>query len=203
VSIYNTHRPSVGEGGGLYLKLEDGQTVKVRIASEPVIFESESEWGGEKSLSTRYGWLVWNQDTRQPQILQQSARFFKQIAALAQDEEWGDPKEYDIKITRQGTGTETTYNVTPSSNRTSLVSEVKQQLDKIDLIEKIKASPFAQRVMWLSDFDDKQPEQESEGQGYQKAKAIAQDIKTHKDAPQDTVAELDPSEEINLDDIPF
>jgi hypothetical protein len=146
MSIYSTHKPSVGEGGGLYLKLEDGQTVKLRIASEPVIFESESEWGGEKSLSTRYGWLVWNQDTKQPQILQQSARFFKQIAALAQDEEWGDPKEYDIKITRQGTGTETTYNVTPSSNRASLASEVKQQLDKIDLLEKIKASPFAQRV---------------------------------------------------------
>jgi hypothetical protein len=35
--------------------------------------------------------------TKQPQILQQAGAFFKQIAALAQDEEWGDPQEYDIR----------------------------------------------------------------------------------------------------------
>lgn len=155
--IYKTHVPESG-GTGLYLKITDGQTVKLRIASEPAIFESESQPDeqGNTRLSTRYGWLVWNQDEQIPQILQQSATFFKNLAVLAQDEEYGDPTGYDIKIKRVGTGLETTYTITPSANREPLGAKAQEELKAIDLIEKLKASPYAQHVMMLSDHDKPQ-----------------------------------------------
>jgi hypothetical protein len=104
--------------------------------------------------STRYGWLVWNQDEQTAQIIQQSATFFKNLAVLAQDEEYGDPTGYDIKIKRVGQGLETTYTITPSANREPLGESAKKELAAIDLIEKLKASPYAQHVMWLAEADN-------------------------------------------------
>lgn len=185
-SIYSTHVPS-SSGGGLYLKIEDGQTVKMRIASEPAIFQSESQpdESGNTRISTRYGWLVWNQDEQVPQILQQSATFYKQLAGLAQDDEYGDPTGYDVKVKRDGKGLETTYMITPSANREPLGKPAKDELATVDLIEKLKASPYAQHVMWLSDAD--------------KPKSAP-----HSDLPADKPASrIDTDEPINLDDIPF
>jgi len=127
--IYKTHVPQSG-GGGLYLKITDGQTVKLRIVSEPAIFESESQPDeqGHTRISTRYGWLVWNQDEQTPQILQQSATFFKQLAGLAQDDEYGDPTGYDIKVKRDGNGLDTTYMITPSANRDPLGANAQKEL---------------------------------------------------------------------------
>src|SRR5687768_13396516 len=104
MSIYQQHQPKA-EGGNLFLKLEDGETRRLRIASEPVIFESEYL----DKLSTRYAWLVWDTEKGTPHVFQQSATFYRSIANLASDEDYGDPQNYDIKVTRQGTGTDTTY----------------------------------------------------------------------------------------------
>lgn len=214
MSIYNTHKPPATEGG-LYLKIEDGQSVKLRIASEPVIYESLFERGGEKNLSTRYGWIVWNYETNSAQILQMGVRFFRAIAALAQDEEWGDPLEYDIKITRQGTGTDTVYTVMPSSNRASLPTQATQAVNNINLVEKINAAPSTQRVMTLSQWDEMAAEagqgDHAKGiedltaagdakRGIDKARETAEGIKARQ---LDTVVDVDPSEPVNLDDIPF
>lgn len=218
MSIYDTHKPPVGEGGGLYLKIKDGETVKLRIASEPAIFETEGERDGKVTLTTRYGWKVYNQDAKAAQILQQSATFFKSIAALAQDEEWGDPRDYDIKITRQGSSfNDTTYTVMPSANREPLDQEASDAVKAIDLLDKLKASPFSQRVFWLSEFD-KMASQEGSGhtediedlkdaddakRGIDKARETADSIKAGKKPKEDVVVDVDPSEEIDLSDIPF
>jgi hypothetical protein len=185
-NIYATHKPEQGSGG-LYLKFTDGQTVKVRIASEPAIFQSESQpnENGETRISTRYGWLVWNQDEQTAQIIQQSATFFKNLAVLAQDEEYGDPTGYDIKIKRVGQGLETTYTITPSANREPLGASAKKELAAIDLIEKLKASPYAQHVMWLAEAENPKKAADPE------------------EKKKDTVIENIGDEPINLDDIPF
>lgn len=187
MSVYETHKPEQG-GGGLYLKITDGQTVKIRIASEPAIFQSESQPDehGQTRISTRYGWLVWNQDDQTAQILQQSATFFKNLAVLAQDDEYGDPTGYDIKIKRVGSGLETTYTITPSANREPLGASAKQELAGVNLIEKLAASPFSQNVLWLSEFDNPK-------------KTRVED----KSLVEDTVITDIGSEPINLDDIPF
>lgn len=221
MSIYSTHKPAAGDGGGLYLKVKDGETVKLRIASDPAIFESEGERDGKTTLTTRYGWTVFNQETNQAQILQQSATFFKNLAALAQDEEWGDPTGYDVKVSRQGSSfNDTIYTITPSANREPLDDKAKEAIVAIDLIEKLKASPFSQRVMWLSDYDKMAAEpgntRHSEDvaglktAGEAKAAAESQE----KSAGSSLLGKAIPSkpapkiedigdEPINLDDIPF
>lgn len=205
MSIYDTHKPAAGDGGGLYLKIADGETVKLRMASEPAIFETESERddpdnpGTKKTvISTRYGWVVFNQDSKTAQILQQSATFFKNLAALAQDEEWGDPTGYDIKVSRKGTELETKYTIVPSTNREPLDSEARDAVKAIDLLDKLKASPFSQRVMWLSDYDkmaakDKTTTAEPEPKATP-SKPVKKD---------DVVIEDIGDEPVNLDDIPF
>lgn len=190
MGIYDTHKPK--SGGGQYLKLNDGDTVKVRIASDPIIFESIGEREGKQSISTRYGWLVWNQDEQAPQILHQSATFFKSIAGLAQNEEWGDPQGYNIQITRRGANfNDTTYVVTPSTNREPLTIAAQNQLRELDLIKATEVSTFNQHVMWLSDFED--------GNKPKPAAAAAEMPPAKPDPIIDDVGE----EPINLDDIPF
>jgi hypothetical protein len=191
-SIYQSHKPAAGEGGGLYLRLNDGETVRLRLASEPVIYESEYK----DTLSTKYAWIVYNQDAKQAQVFQQSARFFKQVAALANDDEWGDPTEYDIKVTRQGIETDTTYTVMPSANREALDSEAREAIAKLDLIKLIEVGRGNQRVMWLSDYDKQTTGAKTTAEPA--AKPIV------KPAPKkDTVIEDIGDEPINLDDIPF
>lgn len=211
MSVYDTHKPAAGEGGGLYLKIKDGETAKLRIASEPAIFEAQGEREGKTTLSTKYGWVVWNQEAKAAQILQQSATFFKSIAALAQDEEWGDPQGYDIKVSRQGSGfNDTTYTVMPSANREALDEQTKDAIEKIDLLGMLKKSPFAQRVMWLSVFDKQAAESEENAHDEEIAaletagKAKKADEAPKKPAPKDDVVIEDIGDEpMNLDDIPF
>lgn len=193
-SIYSSHKPVVGEGGGQYLKIKDGETVRLRIASEPAIYETEGERDGQTKLTTRYGWIVWNQDTKQAQILQQSATFFKNLAVYAQDEDYGDPKDYDIKVTRQGSSfNDTTYTLLPGTKREPLSQEAKDAVKALDLLEKLKASPFSQRVMWLADYDK-----------LSAGVKTSAELEASKVKPKaDPVIEDIGDEPINLDDIPF
>ena len=53
------------EGSGKFLKLNNGDTVKVRITSLPVIFQNEFKTPeGDINLSTRFAFVVWNHDRR-------------------------------------------------------------------------------------------------------------------------------------------
>lgn len=197
MSVYDTHKPAAGDAGGLYLKINDGETVKIRIASEPVIYDSESTREGEKVISIRYAWVVFNQDRNIPQILQQSATFFNNLAGLAQDEEWGDPTQYDIKIRREGLQLETKYTITPSANREPLSDQQLTAVSSVDIIGKMQASPFAQRVMWLAEFDNQA------NQGLKANAPVAPTVPARNLNGQDKIIGFEDGEEINLDDIPF
>jgi hypothetical protein len=192
MSIYDTHVPESG-GGGLWLKIGDGETVTLRLASEPAIFQAIGKEGedGHVDIRTRYGWTVWNQNTKTAQILQQSATFYKSIAALAQNKSWGDPATYDIAITRSGTGLETSYNVMPIPNKAPLPKDATDAVASIDLIEKLAASQFNQNVAWLSDYD--------------KTPKAAADPRDNPAAVQDQQKEMGTfnQDDIDPDDIPF
>lgn len=198
MSVYDTHKPKT-EGGGLYLKLEDGETARIRIVSEPVIFQSSFQQpDGTEKLSTRYAWLVWNVDAGVPQVLQQSATFFKNIANLAQDEDYGDPTQYDIKVRREGTGTDTIYHITASPKPYPIAQEWKDEINKLDLVELIEKSPSASRVMWLADFES--GTEQTPKTGLEKARAVADSLKGGK---KDEATEDIGDQPVNLDDIPF
>ena len=41
----------------------------------------------------------------------------RELYTLAKDEEWGDPRKYDISITKSGEKLETTYAMTPKPHK--------------------------------------------------------------------------------------
>lgn len=148
MSVYNDYK--IPTQGGSLLKIDDGQTVRLRIASEPAIYQNEYQG----SLATRYAWIVWNVDEEAAQVFQQSATFYKMIATLAQDEDWGDPQTYGIKVKREGTGMETTYQVMPSAAKNDLTDEQKAEINKIDLLVVLERLPSTSHVAWLADVLD-------------------------------------------------
>ena len=146
MSIYKVYTPPSQSGG--FLKIDDGKTVVLRIASEPVIFNSEYKG----NTSTRYAWVVYNMDEDSAQIFAQSGTFFKNLAVFANDDEYGDPTEYNIKVTRNGTETNTTYTIVASPKKSPLTASQKEAVESIDIIKAIQAGPGVSNVFWLNDF---------------------------------------------------
>lgn len=144
---YASYTPPAG-GGGLFLKVEDGKTLKLRLASEPYVFQSVYGEGENATVSTKYAWAVWNYEEQKAQILQLPVTGFRTIQALATDEDWGDPVGYDIKVSREGTGKETKYHINPSPNRAALDPEAKEAIAKVDVAKAIKggAIPLSQVI---------------------------------------------------------
>lgn len=155
----------------MYLRLNDGEVARLRIASEPVIYDSDYQG----KVSTKYAWVVWNIEKKTAQVFQQSATFFKNLANYAKDPEYGDPTEYDIKVTREGTGTDTVYHITPGRNSYKLDDEALEAVKGVNLVDAVSKGQGVSNVFWLSDF----------------ISSGAQNQDTTDDEP------------INLDDIPF
>lgn len=196
------------EGGGLFLKLADGEEYKVRIFSLPVIFENEFKMGEEINLSTRFGFIVWNHDLDKAQIwITNAATYGQQISPLLEDDEYGDWREYDVKIKRTGEKAQTRYHIRPGIKRSELTKEQLSACNKIDIIAAIKKSDSASKVMWLSEYRELE-EKVKEGDGIDKARATASRIKNKPEAVaanegEDEVVEDIGDEPINMDDIPF
>jgi len=145
-NIYSSYTPPSQSGG--FLKIDDGKTVVLRIASEPVIFNSEYQG----KTSTRYAWVVYNHTEDCAQVFSQSATFFKNLAVFANDDEYGDPTEYNIKVTRTGTGTDTGYTIVASPKKSPLTASQKEAVEEVDIIKAIQAGPGVSNVFWLNDF---------------------------------------------------
>lgn len=173
---YALHQPAGGSGS--YLKFEDGKTVRVRIVSNPVIFDSL--YKGQ--ATTKYAWLVVNLDEVEVQIMQLPGGGYRGVAAIGADEEWGNPleNEYDLKITRTGQKQQTKYSVVAVNAKVEIDDELQEQIEGIDLVQRLSASPNAERVAWVFDeIDGKRPEK-----------------------TQDPVIEDVEDEPIDLDDLP-
>ncbi len=130
-----------GSSGGKYMKLTQGAN-QFRIVGS---FEDGTNiqgmlgWGeDEEGKRKPYRWkvgedaprkfkenpkqffalLVWNYDEECLQVLELTqAKLRTEIVTLAKDEDWGDPRKYDLKIVRNGEGLETSYAMTPSPQK--------------------------------------------------------------------------------------
>lgn len=144
-SIYQTYRPSGGDDG-LYLKTKDGDSIKLRIASEPAINTSEfTQPDGTTKEVTRFSWVVWNRDLKKAQVLSKGPSVYNQIADLF--EEWNSPTTFDITLKHTGEMLNTEYSVIPSPKSVDLTKEEQAECDKIDLLKAV-------RGYWLKDFKD-------------------------------------------------
>lgn len=140
-----------------YMKLEEGVN-RVRILSAPLI--GWEDWHDKKPVRYRYdekpdtphdpnrpvkhfwAFVVWNYAASTIQILHVTqASIRKGIEALAHDEDWGHPAQYDIKITKRGEGVDTEYSVNPVAP-----SPISQEI--------LKA--FKEKPIWLEALYDGQ-----------------------------------------------
>ena len=61
---------------------------------------------------------MWNYEANAVQIWQINQRTIQEaIMNLINDSDWGDPREYDLKITRTGDALETKYTVSPKPKK--------------------------------------------------------------------------------------
>lgn len=141
------------EASSSWLKLEEGTTV-LRVLSHVYTFKShyiQSEkksydCAGEVSLcewcqkghkaKSRWAYLFLVRDTGEVQALEMGWQIFEGLLTLAKDPDYGDNRNYDVKITRKGTGRDTSYTVIPgkdtklSEKETALLKKLK--VDNVD-----------------------------------------------------------------------
>lgn len=144
------------ESQGFYHTFEDGKTYRFRLISEPLVFVNSYTVGGKTTDSMKYAFVVWNVDAGIPQVVKLPLTVFKKIQSFAKDEEYGDPGNYDLKITRNGTSLKTVYEVIASPNKSDLsdfldqLSEEDQdKISKIDLLKAIESGKGVSNARWL------------------------------------------------------
>lgn len=86
-------------------------------------------------LQTREFWMmkVWDYKERAVKILEiTQASILRSLYEFVKDEKWGDLREYDINIKREGSGIDTKYFVMPSPP-TILAPEIKDASEESDI----------------------------------------------------------------------
>jgi len=71
--------------------------------------------GNPTKIKHFWAFVVWNYEQERVQILEITQKtIMSAIKALVDNSKWGDPKGYDISITKSGEGLETEYAVMPN-----------------------------------------------------------------------------------------
>ena len=117
------------EGASRYMKLKEGEN-KIRILSKPVMgyemwedkvpkrYREEKDCPPSRDSENKpkhfWAFLVWNYDEEKVQILSVTqVTLQKAIESLSNDEDWGAPFFYDLKIHKSGNTKQTKYSVNP------------------------------------------------------------------------------------------
>lgn len=171
----NIKAPSEGGGGsGNYLRFNQGEN-KFRIIGSsddkptPGFIHGTLGWaeeGGKKrpirwAEGTQapmqfadkprnfYAFVVYNYNESKVQILELTQiKLQAELLQLAQDEDWGDCRKYDISVVRNGEGLDTTYAMNPKPIKKmdeDLRAIAKAELSRINLPALFKGEdPFAE-----------------------------------------------------------
>ena len=158
--------PRIKTTQGGYTKLQDGETAKMRVntksiwryytvtpvgAKYPMMNQELRELLEETTIDSlfdnedfeireRYAFVIYNWTTKQPEVWQVSRTVFNQLRMLNRDEDWtGGLEENDIKVTRTGAGTDTTYTINFVKDSQELTTELANQMLDLD-VERMVAS---------------------------------------------------------------
>lgn len=121
----------VPSSGDNYMRFEKGKN-QFRILSDailgwedwqdkkPVRFEMDKKPSisvdPKKPVKHFWAFVVWNYNMKRVQILQITQKSIQRaLTTMITDEDnWGDPKKYDITVTREGDGMDTEYFINPT-----------------------------------------------------------------------------------------
>lgn len=134
-----------------YTRLQDGENMLRILSSATIGWE---DWDDErsvhrfrmsdrptKSLSSKpdakikhfWAFIVWNYAEKSVQICNVTqASIQKALRAIVRNPKWGDPKEYDIVITRSGKDLQTEYAVTPEPKE-KLAKEIEEEYKSLSI----------------------------------------------------------------------
>jgi hypothetical protein len=105
--------------------------------------------------------LVWNYEEKKIQILELTqVGLRKELITLAKDEDWGDPRSYDLKIVRSGEKFDTTYAMTPSPHK-KRGEEINTAVKQMDVnLEALfdGGDPFAPKTPPVVEDDESTPD---------------------------------------------
>lgn len=137
---------NVSAGGGnrenaKFMKLQPGDN-RVRVVGKPVMVDIHWEKGLDGSTKkvvcpgagcpvckaghtpqSRYQVLVIDKADNEVKVLEGGPRVFGAIRDYAMDPDYGDPRNYDLKIKKEGTGRETKYTVMASPKQVPLTAQ--------------------------------------------------------------------------------
>lgn len=120
-----------------YWKTIDGKKKPFRVTKDVRVPISELEdlddYGNLKMPAFFWAVPVWNVQAEKVQILEITQKTIRQaIEGLARNKKWGDPKEYDVVITRTKEGGKTSYSVTPDPKE-KLDSKIMEQYKALNI----------------------------------------------------------------------
>lgn len=143
----NYSRPS---SGGSFFQPEKGNT-KVRILTPPVFgyvawkregdsklpvhirLDEKFDFKPEQSPKYFWGVLIWNFKENAIQLwVLSKATIISKLETLLENDEYGDPRGYNITVTRKGDGMDTEYDVVPSP-KSELAEEIKKAMEETKL----------------------------------------------------------------------
>jgi len=128
-----------------YLRIESGETVRLRIASQPITFEKD--FGQGDGPKKRCAVIVIRKEKigdeikRSPIVFEFGAMIYNDLVKLNLDEDFGDLTTYDIKVTKTGSDKTTKYSITPDPNKSPLTREDKSLAATINLCEACGVTP--------------------------------------------------------------
>lgn len=148
-----------------YMKFQEGEN-RFRILSKPII--GWQDWTEDKKpvrfrfsekpdrpinpkKAVKHFWamIVYNYAAKDVNVLEiTQATIQSAITNLIKDAEWGEPYNYDIKVTRSGEGMDTEYSVAPSPHKPLTQEIVDAYIAKPCSLEKLfnNGDPFETTV---------------------------------------------------------
>lgn len=138
---------------------------------------------GKKQIKHFWAFVVWNYSENKISILEVTQNGIQNaIGNLVKNAEWGDPKGYDINISRSGNGLETEYLVNPSPHK--------------EITEEIKVAFVAETINLEKLYSGGDPFEKTAPQADHTAPQSSQEYNQQKPPAQQ-------EHEINVDNIPF
>jgi hypothetical protein len=93
----------------------DGKPVRLKDAPQGTPSDIRIKDGKAESIKHFWAFVVWNYAKSKMQILEiTQATIQGPMTDLVTSDDWGDPKEYDLVVSKKGEGLDTEYSVMPS-----------------------------------------------------------------------------------------
>jgi hypothetical protein len=148
---------------GGYTKIQDGDTVKMRVTTNIYRYYTVKGPGDKMPLRNndlrdlldnrsmddlfedkdfeikeRYAFLVFNYETDQAEVWQVSRKLFDNLRVLNRDEDWdGGLNGNDVKVTRTGANTDTTYSINFVKTSKPLTVEQENAILELDVVKMV------------------------------------------------------------------